>query len=58
MIAGGSVGKASSCCLIAWAIAGTNARGFKSRSSQSTSANCSGVIRLSEKKGAMLSYKQ
>jgi len=31
------------------AMAGTNGKGFKSKSSHSTSANCSGVIKLSEK---------
>lgn len=45
-----SCGKASICCLIACAIAGTKLNGFKSKSSHNTSANCSGVIRLSEKK--------
>lgn len=44
-----SCGNASICCLIACAIAGTNVNGFKSKSSHSTSANCSGVMRLSVK---------
>lgn len=43
-----SVGKASICCLIDWAMAGTKDNGGKSKSSQRASANCSGVIRDSE----------
>ena len=42
-----SAGNESSCCRMHWAIAGTKVMGFKSRSSQSTSANCSGVINVS-----------
>lgn len=45
-----SCGKASICCLIACAMAGTKVSGFKSKSSHNTSANCSGVMRLSKKK--------
>lgn len=43
-----SVGKPSICWRMAWAIAGTNVNGFRSKSSHRTSANCSGVIKLSE----------
>lgn len=47
IIWGGSAGKASNCWRMAWAMAGTKVKGLRSKSSQRTSANCSGVIRLS-----------
>lgn len=43
-----SVGKASICCRIDCAIAGTNDRGGRSKSSHKASANCSGVIKDSK----------
>ena len=42
-----SEGKLSTCCWMAAAMAGTKLRGFRSRSSQRTSANCSAVSRFS-----------
>ena len=43
------MGWASICCLMAWEMAGTKRTVFKSRSSHRTSANCSGVMHISER---------